>query len=89
MIEAPKTVVVAAMPETKSWTKSLGIMSPLIGVIVAVAALFGIVISPADIDAVVGGVGVATTIVTQILGLLGRATATKAVGAPGSATIKK
>lgn len=86
--EAPKTVVVAAMPESKSWTKSLGVMSPLIGIVVAVAALFGIVISPSDIDAIVGGAGVAIAIVTQLLGLLGRATASKAVSAPGKATAK-
>lgn len=86
--EAPNTVVVVAMPETKSWMKSLGIMSPLIGVVVAVAALFGIVISPTDIDAIVGGAGIAIGIVTQILGLLGRATATKTVSAPGKATVK-
>lgn len=83
---APKTVVVAAMPETKSWTKSLGILAPLAGIVAAVAALFGIVISPDDINTIIAAGGLVVTIVTQVLGAVGRATAAKSVTAPGSAT---
>lgn len=84
-VSPPKTVVVAAMPESKPWTQSLGIIGPLVSVLAVLGGFVGVSVSPADVDIVVNAVTSGIAAVGALLGVIGRATATTKVVAPSSA----